>query len=313
MTPKRAGSESAESFHLSKQTSTFPRPGTPQPGPQAAAGTPLRPPSRRSPTGRVTATRILSGLWALQPDPEAALSGGPGTHWRTAPPPPPQPLLGVPGAFQPPSRRPRGKGRDGASRDPALLGAGRGRPCRPPAPRFSLPARNGDGARSARCPRFPGGRGWGGGGAHPPKKTGPRPGQGSPWASRSGRDPAPPPQLLGHLQGHWDRPPNRSDGETEARGGRRLSALLGLSPAPLVAIPRPEVLTGPQVGARGAATPSGLGARRKVSREEPDSPRPEGKNHHRAGGAAAMGAGERRPRRREGRGRGRGRSLRSTP
>lgn len=161
-------------------------------------------------------------------------------------------------------------------------------------------------------PTVPGGPGLGRRGRASPEedRTQARAGIAVGVAERAGPGP---PQLLGHLQGHWDRPPNRSDGETEARGGRRLSALLGLSPAPLVAIPRPEVLTGPQVGARGAATPSGLGARRKVSREEPDSPRPEGKNHHRAGGAAAMGAGERRPRRREGRGRGRGRSLRSTP
>lgn len=96
-------------------------------------------------------------------------------------------------------------------------------------------------------------------GCSPPRKTPPR--QGSPWRRGAGEDPAL--RFLGNLQsGRWDQPPLCSYRETEARDGRR--------PTPLS--PVPEYSPARKLAARGAATPSGLRARRKVAREEPDSP-----------------------------------------
>ncbi|XP_014644403.1 PREDICTED: translation initiation factor IF-2-like [Ceratotherium simum simum] len=74
----------------------------------------------------------------------------------------------------------------------------------------------------------------------------------------------------------------------EAGGASRRSQVC-LQP-PARPSPRPEVLTGPRVGAGGAATASGLCARRKVAREEQDAPPPEGSGRDGASGAGCNGS-----------------------
>lgn len=183
----------------------------------------------------MSAALILSGLWGLQPDPGAPPPAGPvpSAGWTPSPPPP---HLRPRGHRRPPWVPPSpadGRGgramtghlgtgaagrRDGRLRPPAGLPG-----LRPPASRCSQSAGSGDSQ----------------GGAQPPRKSQPRPGRGSPWASWCGRDPRPPPS--GELVVGGTRS-SRAEGETEARGGRRL---LTLFPVPRAAVPRPEVLTRP--------------------------------------------------------------------
>lgn len=161
----------------------------------------LPPLPRRSPRGRVSAALILSGLRGVQPDPGAAPSGGPGPQCGLDPGRPRRPtrvpagIEGRPGS----RRRPRGKGHDWAPRD-RRCGVRGGAP---PATLWPPAGPRGLRLLASRCSQRAGSRD-SRGGAPPPRKSQPRPGRGSLWASRCG---TPAPHFLGNLLGgRWEQP-----------------------------------------------------------------------------------------------------------